>query len=218
VVALDAATGKVIWKTDRKCEAFKKFSFGTPLVTDVGGKKQVVSPASDQVCAYDPDTGKEMWKVRYEGYSLVPRPVFGHGLIFLSTGYDTPEFLAIRAGGRGDVTESHVVWRTRRGAPLTPSPLLVGDELYLVSDLGVASCLDAKTGRVHWQERLGGAYSASPLYAGGRVYFQSEDGDGVVVKAGTRFERLAKNALGERTLASYAVADGALFIRTEKHL
>lgn len=218
IVALDTATGKVRWQTDRKSEAVKKFSFSTPLLITVNGRRQLVSPASDAVCAYEPESGKEMWRVRYEGYSVIPRPVFGHGLVFIITGYDTPQLLAIRPDGRGDVTATHVAWQTRRGVPHTASLLLVGDELYMVSDLGVASCLDAKTGRVHWQERLGGGYSASPLYAGGRVYFQSEDGDGIVVKPGKQFERLAKNALEERTLASYAVADEALFIRTEKHL
>jgi outer membrane protein assembly factor BamB len=126
--------------------------------------------------------------------------------------------LAIRPDGHGDVTKTHVAWRMTKAAPHTPSPLLVGDEVYVVSDRGIASCLDARTGKVHWQERIGGDYSASPLYASGKVYFQSEDGTGVVVKAGKTFELVGKNPLGERTLASYAVADGALFIRTDKHL
>jgi outer membrane protein assembly factor BamB len=149
---------------------------------------------------------------------VVPRPVFGHGLVFVSSGFDSPSLLAIRPDGQGDVTDSHVAWRLSKGAPLTPSPLLVGDELYLVSDQGIASCLDAKTGKVHWQERVGGNYSASPLVADGKIYFQNEEGTGVVVKVGKKFEQLAKNPLGEPTLASYAAADGALFIRTEKHL
>jgi len=134
------------------------------------------------------------------------------------TGYDRPGLLAIRPDGKGDVTETHVVWRTARGVPLNPSPLLLGAELYLVSDLGVASCLDAMTGQLHWQERLGGGYSASPIAGDGKLYFQGEDGTGVVVKAGKQFERLARNALGELTLASPAAADGALFIRTDRHL
>jgi outer membrane protein assembly factor BamB len=139
-------------------------------------------------------------------------------LVVIGTGYDTPSVLAIRPDGEGDVTETHVAWTMQKGAPNTPSLLLVGDELYMVSDRGIASCVEAKTGKVHWQERLGGNYSASPLYADGKVYFQSEGGVGVVVKAGKQFEVLARNAMQERTLASYAAADGALFLRTETQM
>lgn len=218
VVALDKLTGKEVWKTDRRSEAVKKFSFGTPLLITVDGREQIVSPASDVVCAYDPETGKELWRFRYDGYSLIPRPVFTHGLVFLSTGYESPEFLALRPNGQGELPDTNVAWRLKNGAPHSASPLVVGDELYLVSDNGVATCLDAKTGKVHWRERLGGNFSASPIHANGKVYFQDEEGTGTVVKAGKKFERLAKNTLDERTLASYAAADGALFIRTEKHL
>jgi outer membrane protein assembly factor BamB len=218
VIALARTTGKVRWQTDRKCKAFKKFSFGTPLLIEFQGRRQIVSPASDFVAAYDPKTGEELWRVHYEGYSLIPRPVFGHGLVFLSTGYDYPRLLAIRPDGRGDVTDTHVVWSRKKAVPLTPSPLLAGAELYVVSDGGVASCLDAKTGQPHWTERLGGDFSASPLLAGGKVYFQNEEGVGYVVKAETRFELVARNDMKERTLASYAAADGAIFLRTAEHL
>jgi len=218
VAALDRNTGKVAWKTPRGLDVPKKFSFGTPLLISLNGKQQVIVPGSGAVMAYDPAIGRELWRVTYPGYSLIPRPAYGHGLVFVSTGYESPTFLAIRPDGAGDVTQTHVAWRTRNNAPHTPSPLLVGDELYLVSDDGVATCLDAKTGKVHWKERLGGAFSASPMEAGGRVYFQSEEGAGIVVKAGTRYEELARNPLGEKTYASYAVADGALFVRTEKRL
>jgi outer membrane protein assembly factor BamB len=219
VVALDAADGKVKWQTDRVSRAYKKFSFHTPLLIDVQGQRQVISAGSDVVAAYDPKTGAEIWRVRYEGYSVIPRPVYGHGLVYVGTGYDRPTLIAIRPDGKGDVTETHVAWRMTRNAPHTPSPLLVGDELYVVSDRnGIASCLDAKTGNVHWAERLGGDFSASPLWADGKIYFQNEAGVGFVVKAGTKYELLAKNDMKERTLASYAAADGALFLRTEKHL
>jgi outer membrane protein assembly factor BamB len=218
VVSLDCGTGKVRWKTDRDAPVGKKFSFGTPLLITVNGQKQVISPGSNVVSAYDPPTGKEVWRVRYTGYSVIPRPVYGHGLLFLSTGFDTPVLLAVRPDGSGDVTDTHVAWRMRKNAPLTPSPLLVGDELYTLSDAGVLSCLDARTGRVHYQQRLGGTYSASPLFADGKIYVQSEDGVGTVVRAGREFEELAHNALDERSLASYAAADGALFIRTAKYL
>jgi outer membrane protein assembly factor BamB len=218
VVALNCKTGKVLWKTDRSVDAVKKFSFGTPLLITVKGQKQIISPGSNMVGAYDPKTGKEIWRVRYDGYSVIPRPVYGQGLLFICTGYNFPSLLAIRPDGKGDVTATHVAWTTRRAAPHTPSPVLVGSELYMVSDRGMATCLDAKTGRVHWQKRIGGDYSASPLYAGGKLYFLSEDGNGVVLQAGKEFKQLAKNVMDERTLASYAVADWALFLRTKTKL
>lgn len=218
VVALEQNTGRIRWKSDRRMEPSKGFSFGTPLVIDVNGRKQIVSSGTDVVTAYDPKDGSEIWKVRYDGYSVVPRPVFGHGMVFICTGYNQPQVLAIRTDGTGDVTDTHVRWSMKKGAPHNPSPLLVGDELYLVSDAGVATCLDAISGDQHWQQRLGGNYSASPLFADGKIYFLSEDGEGIVIKAGTTFEELSRNPLGERALASFAVADGALFIRTEGHL
>jgi outer membrane protein assembly factor BamB len=219
VVALNRTSGKVLWKTERQTDCYKKFSFSTPLLITVNGKKQIISPGSGAVCAYEPATGREVWRVGYgEGYSIVPRPVYGHGLVFICTGFESPTLLAIRPDGQGDVTSTHVVWTGQSAAPLTPSSLLVGDEIYLISDNGIASCLDARTGRLHWKERLGGNYSASPIAADGKIYFQSEEGDAVAIKAGKKFDRLAKNALAEKTLASYAASDGALYIRTEKHL
>jgi outer membrane protein assembly factor BamB len=219
IVALDTNTGEVRWKTERAGESAQKFSFSTPLLITVNGQKQIVSPYSDAVAAYEPATGREIWRVRYIGYSVIPRPVYGHGLVYVCTGYGTPNLLAIRPDGQGDVTNTHVAWTYRKAVPHTPSLLLVGDELYMVSDkVGVATCLDAKTGRQHWQERVPGEYSASPLYADGKIYFQNEGGTGVVLKAGKVFQQLARNDLKERTLASYAAADGALFIRTAKHL
>jgi outer membrane protein assembly factor BamB len=217
-VALDRATGRVAWSADRQAAATRKFSFGTPLLVEGDGRRELVSPGSNAVMAYDPAVGRELWRVTYDGYSLIPRPVHGHGLVFVCTGYDRPSLLAIRPGGAGDVTKTHVAWRTAKGVPNTPSLLLAGDELYMVSDQGVASCLDARTGKAHWSERLGGAFSASPLYADGKIYFQSEDGVTTVVRAGREFEQVAVNRLNERTFASPAAADGALYLRTEGHL
>jgi outer membrane protein assembly factor BamB len=221
IVGLDARTGRERWRTRRETTAKKTFSFATPTVIRVGRKTQVITPGSGMVCALEPSTGREIWRARYgEGYSVVPRPVYSRdlGLVFVATGYDRANLLAIRVDGQGDVTDSHVAWQLTKGAPNTPSPLLVGQELYVVSDGGIASCIDAATGRVHWQERVGGNYSASPLHAEGRVYFQNEEGTGVVVKAGREFVRLSENTLGERSLASYAAGSRAFYIRTAGHL
>ena len=217
VAALHADSGKVAWNTDRKSEAVQKFSFSTPLAITMNGKKQIISPASDAVIAYDIE-GNEIWRVKYTGYSVIPRPVFGHGLVYISTSYNSPSLLAIDVTGTGEVTKSHVKWTNKKGAPHTPSLLLVGEELYMVADNGLASCLDAKTGKFHWQERLGGQFSASPLYADGAIYFQSEEGITTVIKAGKTYEQLAKNNLEEKTYASFAVADGAIYLRTETQL
>lgn len=219
VVALDKQTGEVIWKVPRTVAAKQKFSFATPLIITVNGQKQIISPGSAAVSALDPKDGREIWRVRYGlGYSVVPRPVFAHGLVFVATGYGRADLLAIKADGEGDVTDTHVVWRVTKGAPLTPSVIVVGDELYAVADIGLATCFDARTGNVHWQERLEGNYSASPVAAEGRIYFQNENGTGTVVQASREFVKLATNKFNERSLASYAIADGALFIRTAGHL
>lgn len=218
VLGLDGRTGQSLWKNLRNTDAAKKFSFSTPLVIDVKGRKQVISPGSNAVCAYEPRTGKEIWRVHYEGYSVVPRPVFGGGVLFICTGYDSPKLLALRVDGKGDVTETHIAWQSQKNVPLTPSLLLVGDGLYMISDNGIATCLNARTGEQTWQERLPGKYSASPLYANGLIYVQNEDGLSTVFKAGQTFAPVARNDLEERSLASFAAADNALFIRTEKHL
>ena len=218
VVALDRQSGSLLWKTERPTEQDRKFAFSTPTLVEVDGRRQVISPGAGAVCGLNLEDGKEIWRARYDGYSVIPRPVVGHGMIYLSTGYDRPQVLAIKLGGEGDVTDTHIAWTLAKGAPNTPSLLLVGEELYMVSDKGVATCANALTGDVHWQERVGGNYSASPLYGAERIYLQSESGDGIVLKAGKEFELLATNPLGERTLASYAVDGEALLIRGDQHL
>jgi outer membrane protein assembly factor BamB len=217
VVALDKNTGKTRWKTPRRQPWDQAYS--TPLVIRVGNQDQVVSVGAYRAAAYDPETGREIWRVRYaNGFSNVPRPVYGHGLVYIATGFQEPSLLAVRPDGKGDVTESHVAWVVKRGAPYTPSPLLVGDELYVVSDLGIATCLDAVTGAVHWQTRLGGNYSASPVYADGRIYFQSEEGITTVLAPGKEIVKLATSALDGVTFGSLAVSGGSMFIRTDTHL
>ena len=217
VVALDKNTGKIRWKTPRRQPWDQAYT--TPLVIRVGDQDQVVSIGAYRAGAYDPKSGKEIWRVSYDdGFSNVPRPVYGHGLVFIATGFQEPSLLAVRVDGKGDVTRTHVAWSTRRGVPHTPSPLLVGDELYIVSDIGVATCLEATTGKIHWQQRLGGNYSASPIFADGRIYFQSEEGVTTVLAPGKEFRRLATNSLDGLTLASMAVSNGSLFIRSDTHL
>jgi outer membrane protein assembly factor BamB len=218
VVGLDRKTGQVAWQTPRKVTATKPFSFCTPTVITVNGRQQVISPGSNVVMALDPQTGQEIWRVRYEGYSVVPRPVFGHGLVYLSTGYDSPVLYAIKPDGKGDVTSTHVAWTVKKGVPRNASPLLVGDSLYLASDDGFFTCLDARTGKERWSERVGKAFSASPILAGEHIYLLDEEGLAVVIKPGETYEPVAKNRMGEKSLASYAVADNALFLRTEKAL
>jgi len=215
VVALEKLTGKVRWKKFR--EGYQAYT--TPLVVRLAGGDQVVSPGAYRAIAYDPRTGKELWQVRYgEGFSNVPRPVYGNGLVFICTGFQQPSLLAVRMDGHGDVTKSHIAWTLKRGVSLTPSPLLVGDELYLVSDNGIASCVDAKTGNPNWQVRLGGNHSASPIHADGRIYFLSEEGESVVIAPGREFKLLARNQLDGQTLASMAVSNGSIFVRSQTHL
>jgi outer membrane protein assembly factor BamB len=217
VVALDTATGKVAWKTPRNANPSKAFSFATPHLITVDAQEQVVSPGSNMVAAYDPATGRELWRVNYNGYSLIQRPVSGHGLVFVQTGFDNPIVHAVKPGA-GDVTDSNIVWTYRRNVPHTASYVLAGEELFMISDKGIATCLDAKTGKVHWSERVPGGYSASPIHHDGKIWLTNEDGGGTVLQAGKTFKVLAKNDLKEKTLASFAAADGALYVRTERHL
>jgi outer membrane protein assembly factor BamB len=217
VAALDTRTGKIRWKAPRR-QPFDQ-AYSTPLVIRVGGRDEVVSIGAFRATAYEPATGKEIWRVEYaDGFSNVPRPVYAHGLVYIATGFNQPSLLAVRTEGTGDVTNTGVAWTLRRGAPLTPSPIAVGDDLYLVNDGGIASCVDAKTGDVRWQHRLGGNYSASPVYADGHIYFLSEDGVTTVIEPGPAYREVARNELGGATLASIAIADRSLFIRTATHL
>ena len=169
--------------------------------------------------SYELTTGKKLWWIRYIGFSQVPRPLFVHGLVYLvNPALGRPELYAVRPDGRGDVTQSHVVWKWQRGVPITPSPLIVGDEIYFVSDGGVLTCLDAREGTLHWRERLGGNFSASPAFADGKIFLLDEDGKTTVIKPGRRFDQLAENQLDGRTLASMAIAGRSLLIRSDTHL
>lgn len=218
VVALDAKTGKIAWKTPRQQDAKKYFAFATSTLIQVDGKDMLISPAADCVMAIDPVNGKELWRVRYEGYSVIPKPNFANGLIYLSTCYDSPKVLAVKPNGRGDLTDSNIVWEVEKGAPNTPSMIVTRNWLFMVSDAGIVTCLDAMKGKQIWQKRVGGNFSASPFLAEGRIYFLDEKGMMTVIGATDKYTEVAKNDLADHTLASAAVIDGAIFIRGESHL
>ncbi len=218
IAALEKATGKLAWKTDRTGKMNDnpqlKKSYGTPLVVEAGGKPQLISPAADWLYAYDPATGRELWKLPYghTGFSISPRPVAGHGMIYMSTAFMKPEVIAVKYEG---VKEPEIAWRYSKGAPNIPSPLLVGDELYLVNDGGFLTCLDAKTGTEHFRERLGGNYNSSPMFADGKIYISSREGLTTIVKPGKTFAPVSKNQISGQIYATPAALDGALFLRTD---
>jgi outer membrane protein assembly factor BamB len=226
VVALDKNTGEIRWKKKREHigedrltgKSNVPMSYTTPLLTEINGTIQLLSSGADSIVSYNPRNGEEYWWFRYDGYSNVPRPVVGKGLVFISSGYDRPEFYAVKVDGTGDVTESHLGWNMKKAAPLNPSPLLVGDELYLVDDDGIATCLDAVTGTQHWQRRIGGNFSASPTLADGKIYLLDEEGKTTVIAPGKKYEVLATNTLEGRTLATPAMVDHSVFLRTDTHL
>jgi outer membrane protein assembly factor BamB len=224
VVALDKTTGKTVWKTDRSVD-FSSVSpnlrkcFATPIVIESGGQRQLISVGPRATMGYEVATGKERWKVTYGGWSIAPRPVFGHGMVFMINDYLRPELWAVRPDGKGDVTSSHITWRHNKTMPSRPSPLLVDDLLFVVSSGGVATCLEAKTGEVVWTERIGGKFSASPIHAAGRIYLFDESSVTTVIEAARKFKKLAVNKLsGEQLMASPAAAGNSLFVRTAKHL
>ena len=221
IVGLDPKTGDLKWKTPRDQTVKKKFSFGTPLVLKVDGQTQVISQASGKVSAYDPKDGSEIWKVRYgEGYSLVPRPIYANGLIYVATGFDRPTLLAINPeGAKGDVTDSHVVFTERKFIPKTPSFVESKGYLYLVDDTGSMTCRDAKSGEMKWREKLPGNFSSSPVLVGDKLYLATEDGVAYVVEVSPAVGKiLFELDMEDRIFASPAMIDGALFIRSEEFL
>jgi len=223
VVALDKRTGQVAWKTPRPkidaAEGKHRRAFSTPLLVEHAGREQVVVPAAQWVCSYDPGSGQELWRVNFgDGHATIPRPVFRDGIVYVCTGYLKPQLWAIRVDGSGDVTESHVVWKYDKQVPEISSPVIAGGEIYFVSALGVATCLDLHTGELVWQHRLGGNYGASPLAADGKLYFTSQEGVTTVLKPGREYHELAKNQLFGQTLASLAVCGESLLIRADRTL
>ncbi|MCA9085817.1 MAG: PQQ-binding-like beta-propeller repeat protein [Planctomycetaceae bacterium] len=222
VVGLDRSTGQQIWRTGRELDPSRGFSFCTPTITETNGHLQAICPGSGGVWSYDVKTGEQLWRVAYgEGYSVVPRPVLGHGLVYVCSGFGDQQLFAIDPTGSGDITDSGVRWKIKKSVPKSPSILLVGNDIYMVDDAGIASCVDALTGELHWQQRLNGKYSASPSYADGKIWFQDENGTTVVVEPGHEYQEVARNTLGDgksRTFASFAFLDHAILLRSETHL
>ena len=223
VIALDTETGKTAWKTDRSVDFTGivpdlRKAYSTPLVIGTGESAQMISTGAEGSYAYDPATGKELWRVRVKGFSNVSRPLFGNGLVYVNSGFSRPVLLAVRPDGRGDVTDTHVVWRCDKGMPMKPSPVIAGELIFAINDAGVASCVEAATGSLVWQERVGGEYSASPICAEGRIYFFSHDDKATVIEAAGEYKPLAANKLDAGAMASAAIAGKALFLRTKTHL
>lgn len=222
VVALDTATGEEIWKRSRSAP-FRENptthrSFATPLLTQHAGQWQLISPAADQCHGYDPRTGEELWHIRYVGFSTVPRPVADEHAAYLCTGFFKPDLLAVGLDGRGDVTESHILWQIGGPIPDTPSPLLVDGRVYTVTNLGIAACHNAETGKREWVKRLGGNYSASPLFAAGRVYFSSEEGVTHVLDPAADPPTSKANKIEGTIKASLALIGEDFLIRTDTAL
>lgn len=232
IVALDKLTGDTVWETKRSVDFqdidpktgrpnregdFRK-AFSTPLIADVDGQPLLISLGSKAIYAYEPKTGKELWRLDAPGsHSGGCRPVFGHDLLFMPIG-SSAELWAIRPGGRGVLTESDIAWKRKRAVPRRASPLLVEDLLFMVDDSGVAACVEATTGEEVWRKRLGSNYSSSPIYADGLVYFFDQEGKTTVVEASRDYRVVATNQLEDGFMASPAVSGSSLFLRTRTHL
>jgi outer membrane protein assembly factor BamB len=223
LVALEKASGKTAWKRDRNTvfetdDPDYHKAFSTPAVITVEGRQQLVSPSAGATIAYVPKTGEEIWRVRSGGMNAAALPLFGNGLIYATSAAGGYQLFAVRPDGRGDVSDSHVAWKFDKNVPTRSSQILVGERLFMISDAGVISCVDAKSGQSVWQHRLGGAFSASPLFAEGRVYFFGEDGEVPVVAAADEYKLLANNQLGDGFMASPAVFENSLVLRSRTHL
>ena len=218
IAAFDARTGQRVWRTSRDASV----GWGTPIAVRVGDHDEIIVNGQRSVYAYDPDRGTELWRCGGTTYEVIPTPVVGYGMVFCASGRAGPT-LAIRPGGRGDVTRTHLAWTSPRGSPFVPSPILYGEYLYTVNDMAsIVTAFDAATGKVMWQGRLGVArregFSASPVAVDGKLFFTNDDGETFVLRAGPTFDLLHVNRIGERTLASPALVDGRWYIRTDRHL
>jgi outer membrane protein assembly factor BamB len=214
LLAIDKKSGKDRWKADR---GTGRASYSTPLVVEGAFGSELIVNSTERIDAYDARTGTFLWHAGETSRFAVPTPVYHDGVIYASRGYRSGPYLAIRPGGRGDVT-SRIVWRVATGAPYVSSLLHYDRVVYMANDVGVLTAVDAATGERVWQERVDGVFSASPVAGGGHVYFVSENGETVVVKAGGQPQVVARNAIGERAVASPAISGGRIFIRTDRHV
>ena len=213
LIAWDCSSGEVRWTGRRESS---RVGHVTPIL--IGDGKRVVSAGGDRVQAFDVATGERIWSVYSKGEGVTPSPVVGGGLIFTSSGFEEPTIRAIRPGGKGDVTKTHIVWEQKRGVPALPSFLYVAPHLYSITRDNIPHCLDAESGDIVWQKRLDGTYSASPLLAAGRIYITSEEGVTTVLKPGAKYEELAKNVVSGVCKASLAVSGNELFLRSSEYL
>jgi outer membrane protein assembly factor BamB len=217
VLALDIGSGRERWKARR---GLSRIAHVTPTIARVGDKDQLLSGAGNVVQGFDPDTGERIWTVSSQGEGVTPSLVVGGGMVFSSSGFEAETIRAIRLdpAARGDVTKTHIAWEQKRAVPTQPSFLYHDGLLYSVKENGIALCMDATNGKVIWQERFEGPYSASPVFAAGRIYFLAENGDTTVIAPGRTFKQLAVNPLEGTCQASPAIANGRIFIRSDKHL
>jgi outer membrane protein assembly factor BamB len=215
ILALDQDSGKVHWKARR---GLSRIAHVTPNILRENGREELVSGAGDVIQGFDPKNGEKLWWVQSQGEGVVPSIVIGDGLIFTASGFEKPTIRAVRAGGKGEVTQTHIAWEQTRNVPSVPSFVYVKPYLFIVTDGGVAACLKAGTGEIVWQERIGGTHAASPIYADGKIYFLSMEGESVIIEAKPEFRLVARNSIGEYCQASYAVSQGQLFIRSDKNL
>jgi outer membrane protein assembly factor BamB len=212
---MDAKTGATRWKVDR---GGKVVSYSTPVVVSAAGGDELVLNTSGALEAYRPATGEALWRIDEESRFAIPMPVHDAGVVYASRGYRSGPYLAVRAGGRGDVSGSHVQWKVPTGAPYISSLVFADGLLFMAGDVGVVTCVDAKTGQRVWQERIDGIFTASPIAAAGRVYLVSETGETIVMRAARTPEVLARNKIDARLLASPALSGGRLFLRSDDQL
>lgn len=224
VVAMNKRTGATVWRKTRDIKYGTdngdiKKAYSTPSIFEIDGVDQMISPSSKATIALDPKTGKEFWRITYGEFSATARPQFSDGMFFINTGFSKAQLIAVKAGGSGNVTSSHIVWTAKKAIGSKPSQIVVDGMIFSAADKGgIIACIDAKTGKYHWTERIGGEFTSSPLFANGNIYFFDQKGKTTIVKASTAFETVGTNELADGFMASPAVSGNSLFLRTKKSI